>query len=315
MKTFVVTGCNGYIGSHMCHELGAMYNDCHIIGIDKVEKKHLRHLYDTFEQIDLSLDPIVLSNFDRKPIDAVFHFAAYSSVEEGEQDPWKYYFNNVVGSLRMIKEAKQYGVKDFIFSSTAAVYGESTSPLFGHLFENTIINPKSVYGKSKAMVEEVLKNEKDMRYSILRYFNVAGRNVRANLYEEHDPETHLIPLLASSNTATIFGNDWPTKDGTCIRDYIDVRDICRAHTLAYRYMESQDENLIINVGSGKGYSVKEVVDKANEILHNGEMIVRVTGKRDGDVPYLVADTLKIETTLGFKPQYLLEDILESMKNV
>ncbi len=313
MKTFVVTGCNGYIGSHMCHELGAMYNDCHIIGIDKIEKKHLRHLYDSFLNIDLALDPIVLSDL-RRPIDAVFHFAAYTSVEEGEKDPWKYYFNNVVGSMRLIKEAKRCDVKDFIFSSTAAVYGESTSPMFGHLYENAPINPTTVYGKSKAMVEEVLKNEKDMRYSILRYFNVAGRNVRANLFEEHDPETHLIPLLATSDTATIFGDDWPTKDGTCIRDYIDVRDICRAHTLTYRYMEKEDESLILNVGSGKGYSVKEVIDKANEILHNGKMEIVVKGKRDGDVAYLVADTLKINSLLKFTPQYTLDDILESMKN-
>lgn len=314
MRTFVVTGCNGYIGSHMCHELGALYNDCHIIGIDRVRKNHLKHLYDEFIQVDLALDPIVLSNGKKRHIDAVFHFAAEISVEEGEADPWKYYFNNVVGSLRMVKEAKQYDIKNFIFSSTAAVYGVSERSIFGHLFETNAIAPYSVYGKSKAMVEQVLQDEKEMNCAILRYFNVAGRNQKANLYEEHDPETHLIPLLVRGENPVIYGTDYWTKDGTCIRDFIDVRDVCRAHTLAYRYMEEKNESLLLNIGSGKGYSVKEVVDKVNEIIHNGTMNVKYEERRPGDVSYLVADTTKIEQTLGFKPQYSLEDIIGSMKD-
>jgi UDP-glucose 4-epimerase len=314
MRTFVVTGCNGYIGSHMCHELGALYNDCHIIGIDRVQKKHLKHLYDEFIQVDLALDPIVLSNGKKRHIDAVFHFAAEISVEEGESDPWKYYFNNVTGTLRMMKEAKQYGIKNFIFSSTAAVYGKSESSTFGHLFETSPINPYSVYGKSKAMIENVLLDEKEMNCAILRYFNVAGRNERANLYEEHDPETHLIPLLVRGEDPVIYGTDYWTKDGTCVRDFIDVRDVCRAHTLSYRYMEEKNESLLLNIGSGKGYSVKEVVDKVNEIIHNGKMNVRYEERRPGDVSYLVADTTKIKELLDFQPQYSLDDIIGSMKN-
>ena len=311
-KVFVVTGCNGYIGSHMCHELGAMYNDCHIIGIDRVEKKHLRHLYDTFLNIDLALDSFMF--LKDKSIDAVFHFAADISVEESEREPWKYYYNNVVGSMRLIDKARSLGVKNFIFSSTAAVYGERKDAAFGHLTEEMPMQPHSVYAKTKAMVEQILSEIPDMNIARLRYFNAAGRDVKANLYEEHDPETHLIPLLARNKEATIYGDDWPTRDGTCIRDYVHVKDICRAHTLAYRYMEQNNESVVFNVGSGKGHTVKEVVDKTNKILHNGEMKVNIAPRREGDVAYLVADTTSIQTKLDFTPQYTLDDILESMKN-
>lgn len=315
MKRFVVTGCNGYIGSHMCYELKKAYPDCYIIGVDKVEKQHLRPLYDIFDHTDLALDPISISPFTRERVDAIFHFAAYISVEEGEMRPWEYYHNNVCGSLRLIRSALSYGVKNFIFSSTAAVYGESKSQLFGHLKEDLPMNAFSVYGKTKQMVEEVLSKITDMNVTRLRYFNACGRNVEAGLYEEHDPETHLIPLLARNDTATIYGDDWPTKDGTCVRDYIHVIDICRAHILAYENMENSKShvNLAMNVGSGKGYSVKEIVDKANEILHNNKMRIEYAEKRDGDVPYLVADTTLINNLLKFVPKYNLEDILNSMR--
>jgi UDP-glucose-4-epimerase GalE len=293
----------------MCHELGTLYNDCKIHGIDKNDKRHLRHLYDSYDHVDLAVDPISLP----EGTDAIFHFAAYISVEEGERDPFKYYRNNVVGSLRLIARALEQKIPYFIFSSTAAVYGNSKNPMFGHLFEHTPPNPFSVYGKTKYMVEQVLQDEKGINSAILRYFNVAGRSKKANPFEEHDPETHLIPLLVQNKNATIYGDDYPTKDGTCIRDFIDVRDICRAHTLAYRHMEQNKENLVLNVGSGKGYSVKEVVDKVNNIIHNGEMNIEYKDKRPGDVPYLVADTTKAKETIGFEPQYSLDQIIESMK--
>lgn len=314
MKRFVVTGCNGYIGSHMCYELKQHYPDCHILGIDMVEKEHISHLYDAFEHADLSRDVFYLSPFSNQPIDAIFHFAAFISVEEGERDPWKYYFNNVVGSLRLIKEAKTVRVPNFIFSSTAAVYGESTSKLFGHLSEDRPMNAFSVYGKTKQMVEEVLSNVSGMNVIRLRYFNACGRNVKANLYEEHDPETHLIPLLVKNKTAKIFGDDFPTKDGTCIRDYVHVIDICRAHIDAYRYMsENTDVNFAVNIGTGHGHSVKEVVEKVNQIIHNGEMEIEYLPRRDGDVPYLVADNGVARDVLGFGPIHTLDTIIKSMK--
>lgn len=315
MKRFVVTGCNGYIGSHMCYELKKAYPDCYIIGIDKVEKRHLRHLYDIFDHTDLALDPISISPFSGEPIDAIFHFAAYISVEEGELRPWDYYHNNVCGSMCLIRAARSYGVKNFIFSSTAAVYGESTSSLFGHLLETLPMNAYSVYGKTKQMVEEVLSSITDMNVIRLRYFNACGRSVEANLFEEHDPETHLIPLLVKNKEAIIYGNDWATKDGTCVRDYVHVIDICRAHLYAYEYMAKSTDpvNMALNVGTSHGHSVKEVVDMVNKIIHNGDMTVKIADRRDGDVPYLVADNTKAHDLLGFIPSYTLRDIIGSMK--
>lgn len=310
MKTFVVTGCNGYIGSHMCHELGSLYNDCHIHGIDKHDKKHIRYLYDSYDNCDLAVDTINLP----EKTDAIFHFAAYIGVEEGEQQPLRYYRNNLVGSIRLLERAIEQNIPHFIFSSTAAVYGIQNDPMFGHLYEHKKSNPFSVYGKTKSMFEEILQSENRISSAILRYFNVSGRNDKANLYEEHDPETHLIPLLTQNKTSTIYGNDYPTRDGTCIRDFIDVRDVCRAHTLAYRHIEQNNEKLILNIGSGKGYTVKEVVDKVNEIVHNGAMTIEYQERRPGDVPYLVADTTKAKETIGFEPQYTLDQIIESMKH-
>ena len=311
MKKFVVTGCNGYIGSHMCYELKRTYPDCFIIGVDKNVRPHLRHLYDAFSCVDLSLNT---AYFSRGEVDCLFHFAAYISVEEGERDPWSYYRNNIGATLNTIDMAKRCKIRNFIFSSTAAVYGESKSQMFGHLLESQPMNPVSVYGKSKAMCETILEGVKDMNVARLRYFNACGRNVEANLYEEHEPETHLIPLLAKNKTATIYGDDYPTVDGTAIRDYVHVIDICRTHIAAYEYINFLDNtNIVLNIGSGKGYSVKEVVDKANEVLHNGEMKIEYKERRPGDVPYLVADNTKLKELLGYYPQYSLCDIMESMK--
>jgi len=321
MKTFVVTGCNGYIGSHMCLELGKFYPDCHIIGVDKNARPHLRHLYDDYRHLDISYHPVYTDYtgqyLGEKRIDAIFHFAAYISVEEGEREPWKYYRNNVGSLLSAIDTSKHYNVKNFIFSSTAAVYGDcSRDYIFGgNILETQPMNPTSVYGKTKAMCETILEGLDDINVARLRYFNACGRNARANLYEEHDPETHLIPLLAKNKAATIFGKDYQTDDGTCVRDYVHVVDICRAHIYAYRYLENKEnENIAVNIGSSKGYSVKEVVDKANEILHNGEMTIEYKDKRPGDVPYLVADNTKLKELLDYTPLYTLDDIMESMKN-
>jgi UDP-glucose 4-epimerase len=309
MKTFVVTGCNGFIGSHMCYELRQSYPDCTIVGVDKVDKPHLRHLYDGYSPIDISINPLYTTS---REVDCVFHFAAYISVEEGERDPWSYYRNNIGATFGAIDFARRYGVKNFIFSSTAAVYGESANPIVT-LKENTKLQPTSVYGKSKAICENILEDISDMNIARLRYFNACGRNVKANLYEEHDPETHLIPLLVKNKQATIYGDTWATKDGTCIRDYVHVVDICRAHIRAYEYI-SNGASIVSNIGTGTGYSVKEVVDKVNEIIHNGEMDIVYEDRRNGDVPRLVANTEVAETVLNFKPQYTLDDIIESMKN-
>lgn len=311
MRIFVVTGCNGYIGSHMCYELKKEYPRCLIYGIDFHEKPHIRPLYDVYINSNLVMDTINIPY----GVHAVFHFAAYTSVEEGEQQPLKYYQNNVVGSLRTVKAALMAKVPNFIFSSTAAVYGENSSC---SLSEKLTMNAVSVYGKTKQMVENKLSHIEEMNIIRLRYFNACGRNVEANLHEEHDPETHLIPLLARNKKATIYGNDWETPDGTCVRDYVHVVDICQAHIKAFRFMENEKVGTIncsLNVGSGKGYSVKEVVDKVDKIVHNNTMIKEYLPRRKGDVPYLVADTSLIKEMLNFETKYDLNAIIESMKNV
>ena len=309
MLSFIVTGCNGYIGSHMCYELKKAYPYCYILGVDKTDKPYLRHLYDAYSPIDISHAPLYSA---KGSFDCIFHFAAYSSVEEGEREPWSYYRNNLGATVGAIDAAKRYGVKNFIFSSTAAVYGESANPIVT-LKENTKPQPISVYGKSKLMCEQLLEIL-DINVARLRYFNACGRNVEAGLYEEHDPETHLIPLLVKSKTATIYGNTWATKDGTCVRDYVHVIDICRAHICAYEYISNNPgTNLVCNIGTGNGYTVREVVDKVNKIIHNGEMDITYEDRRNGDVPRLVANTEVAETILKFKTQYTLDDIIESMK--
>ena len=299
MKTFVVTGCNGYIGSHMCYELRKAYPDCFIVGVDKVERPHLRHLYDAYSPIDLSCNPLYTS---AREVECIFHFAAYISVEEGEHNPWQYYRNNIGATFGAIDFARRFGVKNFIFSSTAAVYGESVNPLLT-CKEGAKLQPTSVYGKTKAICEEILEEISDMSIARLRYFNACGRNVEAGLYEEHEPETHLIPLLVKNKKATIYGDTWATKDGTCIRDYVHVVDICKAHISAYEHISSnQGTNIACNIGTGTGYSVKEVVDKVNQIIHNGTMEITYEDRRNGDVPRLVANTEIAETVLKFKPQ-------------
>ena len=314
MKTFVVTGCNGYIGSHMCYELKRVYPDCIIIGVDKEYKPHLRHLYDDYIPIDLSLYPLYIEKDYN--IDCIFHFAAYISVEEGEREPWKYYRNNVGALLSIVNFAKREKVRNLIFSSTAAVYGDCSKDYIfgGNLLETYPLNPTSVYGMSKSMCEIILNGVNDINIARLRYFNACGRNVEAGLYEEHNPETHLIPLLVKNKTATIYGNDYYTDDGTCVRDYVHVIDICLSHIAAYEYLNYHNgKNIALNIGSGQGYSVKEVVDRVNKIIHNGEMKIEYKERRPGDVPYLVADNTLLRKTLGIHLQYGLDEIIESMK--
>ena len=313
MKTFVVTGCNGYIGSHMCHELGTFYNDCHILGVDKHVKPYLRHLYDDYSPIDLSHAPLYSS---KGSIDCIFHFAAYISVEEGEREPWRYYRNNIGATLGVVDFAERYNVRNLIFSSTAAVYGDCSKDYIfgGNLLETYPLNPTSVYGMSKSMCEIILNGINDINIARLRYFNACGRNVEAGLYEEHDPETHLIPLLVKNKTATIYGNDYYTDDGTCVRDYVHVIDICLSHIAAYEYLNYHNgKNIALNIGSGQGYSVKEVVDRVNKIIHNGEMKIETQSRREGDVAYLVASTQLANMILNFRAEYTLDDIIESMK--
>lgn len=301
MKKFIVTGCNGYIGSHMCHELRQEYPDCHIIGIDIVDKPKLHRLYNRYVQMDLC-DGIW--DFYDKTFDAVFHFAAFTSVAKSEEYPYAYYSNNLASSIQTLQAAIDLKIKNFIFSSSCSVYGNTRVPVN----EGMTKKPYSVYAQTKSVFEDILlaaEKEGKINAAILRYFNAAGRNREADLYEEHVPETHLIPNLMKTDTPTIFG------DGEDVRDYIHVVDLCRAHIQAYRYLIEKNKGIICNVGTGKGYSANELVDIVSEVTGKKMSPVRAPARR-GDAMFLVANTEKMIKDLKFLPKYDIVDIIKSM---
>ena len=307
-KTFVVTGASGYIGSHMCYELRQSYPNCKIVAIDKVRKHKLNHLYDDFVLRDLAKSDQII--FDGYNIDCIFHFAALASVPESESLPYKYYYNNILSLTRVLEEAVFVKVKNIIFSSTCAVYG----PVRKRVYEGMEMNPKSVYAKSKVMCEEILRAaeaEYNIRTGTLRYFNAAGRNVAANLYEEHAPETHLIPNIMKNYRIDVYGNNFDTLDGTAVRDYIHVIDICKAHIKAYEYMEEKRRGLICNIGTGKGHSVLQVI-AAVEKVTGKKVDIELHARRMGDVDSLVSDITKMTSELAFRPEH---DIVSMIKSI
>ena len=309
MKTFVVTGASGYIGSHMCYELRQAYPSCYIIGVDKKQKHKLNHLYDDFMLYDISRTNFGI--FERHKTDCIFHFAAFASVPEGEANKWQYYRNNLSSSLKLIDEAISAKVPNFIFSSTCAVYGHADKKIV----ETKTKNPLSVYAKTKDIIEEVLlaaDSEKFINASILRYFNAAGRNVEADLHEEHNPETHLIPNLMTKDHIDVYGTDFDTRDGTAVRDYIHVIDICRAHIETYKYMERNNKGIVSNIGTGRGYSVLEIIDVVEKITGR-KLNIKYHDRRAGDVDYLVSDIKNMKKLLCFVPEHDILSIIESMK--
>jgi UDP-glucose-4-epimerase GalE len=310
MKTFVVTGASGYIGSHMCYELRQSYPDCKIIGIDKVQKHKLNHLYDDFFTMDLAKSNFHV--FERERPDCIFHFAALTLVPQGEQNPYSYYYNNTMSLIKVLDEALYAGVKNFIFSSTCAVYGPVRLPVS----ENLLMNPKSVYAKSKVICEEILQaaeKQHGIRAAILRYFNAAGRSVEADLYEEHDPETHLIPNIMKDYKLDVYGKTFDTPDGTAIRDYIHVTDICKSHIKAYEYMEKNKKGIVCNIGTGKGHSVLDVVKTVEQVT--GRTVELFWNDiRPGDVACLVSDVDRMKNVLTFTPEHDMVSIIKSMRN-
>jgi UDP-glucose 4-epimerase len=247
---------------------------------------------------------------------AVMHFAGLIQVGESVRDPAKYYHNNVAGTLHLLHAMRHAGVQHFIFSSTAAVYGE---PQYTPIDENHPIAPINPYGHSKAMIEQVLKDyaySDGLQFAALRYFNAAGADPAAGLAERHDPETHLIPLILETAAGerphiTVYGDDYATEDGTCIRDYIHVSDICDAHLLALKALWQGHKSCIYNLGTGEGYSVQRVIDAARHVT--GKKIQHIVAeRRAGDPAVLVADASSIMKELGWQPRRSdLETIIQT----
>ena len=312
MKVFVAGGA-GYIGSVVANQLLEVGHDVTVY--DSLIKGHIESVPagSTFVQGDILDRPKLDEVLGGDHYDAVIHFAAFIEAGESMQDPGKFFRNNVMGSMTLIEAAAAHGVPKFVFSSTAGVYGTKDIPIT----EDDPVGPVSVYGHSKRMVEETLAwyhQIHGLRYCALRYFNAAGATppVRG---EAHTPETHLIPLvlqvpLGQREHVHIFGDDYPTRDGTCIRDYIHVLDLSEAHILALGALDDHP-SLICNLGNGEGYSVKDVIEMACEVT--GHDIPAVVGpRRPGDGPTLVADASRARNVLGWEPKIPdLHDIVAS----
>jgi UDP-glucose 4-epimerase len=313
----VVTGGAGYIGSHTVLQL--IDQGYEVVVIDSLERGY-RDAVDPaiLRVIDLHDTEALVKVFEEKPCDAVIHFAAYIGVGESMKKPEIYFDNNVAGSLSLFTAMVRSGVKHAVFSSTAAVYGMPESSPIREDFPYSPINP---YGESKVMTEKILRwfdQLHGLRSVCLRYFNASGADPKGRAGERHEPETHLIPLLfraiQTGQPVTVFGEDYPTPDGTCIRDYIHVTDLAQAHILSVEALMKGAPSNKFNVGTGSGFSVREVL-QAVERVTGKKVPYQVGPRREGDPPALVADSTKLKTTLGWTPKYAeLETIVQHAWN-
>lgn len=323
----LVTGGAGYIGSHnVIALLDAGYD---VVIFDNLELGHIETVETLksiqangkvvdFIQGDLKNFEDIKDVFSKHEIKAVIHFAAYSQVAESMKNPQKYYENNVEGTLNLLNAMVENSVKRIVFSSTAATYGE---PVYTPIDENHPQNPINPYGETKLKIEKIM-DEFDEKYGLksvrLRYFNVAGADSLNRVGEWHDPETHLIPNILKSTfgggkTFQMFGTDYKTIDGTCVRDYINVEDLANAHVKALNYLENGGKTNFFNLGTNNGNSVKEVFSVCEKVT--GKNIpVDIQPRREGDPAILVADNTKAKNILGWIPQKTLEDSILSAYN-
>jgi len=313
----LITGGAGYIGSHVVRQL-SRDKSIKVTVVDNLcggefdSTSVLKSFFDedrfNFIELDLASFDEVEGLFKNNSFDEVIHFAAHLQVGESVQKPLKYYMNNTVNTTHLIEMCIKYSVNRFIFSSTAAVYGEPNLVPIAETLPTQPINP---YGMSKLMSEQVLqdsaKAHSNFKFVILRYFNVAGASSDNSIGEAHIPETHLIPLIIHAaigkrEKIMIFGDDYDTPDGTCIRDYVHVEDLAAAHIEALEYLEEGNESDIFNCGYGHGYSVKEVVDAVKSVS-GVDFKVEIAPRREGDPAQLIADNAKIQNKMGWKPKY------------
>ena len=317
MKTILVAGGAGYIGSHMVALL--LERGYEVVVADNLSTGHWQAAKGAKLRVGDLRDSAFLDRlFTEFKIDGIINFAAFSLVGESVKNPLKYYDNNVGGSISMLKAMDRHGIDKIVFSSTAAVYGE---PEKQPIEETDRTEPTNPYGETKLAIEKMLKwsdGAYGIRYVALRYFNAAGSNTEVGIGEDHSPESHLIPLvlktaLGQRSHIGIFGDDYPTPDGTCVRDYIHVRDLAEAHLLALEYLDHGGKSDVFNLGSGDGYSVKEIIDTARTITGK-EIPAIVEPRRVGDPSVLIASNKKAADILGWKPQRGLETIIADAWN-
>lgn len=312
----LVLGGAGYIGSHAVYQLIDQQKD--VVIIDNLQTGHdgAIHPQATFYEGDLRDQTFLRSVFEKEPIDAVMHFAASSLVGESMEKPLEYYDNNLYGTQVLLQVMTEYQVKKIVFSSTAATYGEPQSV---PITENMATEPTSAYGETKLAMEKMMKwceQAHGINYVSLRYFNVAGARESGEIGEDHQPETHLIPIilqtaLGQRASISIFGDDYDTPDGTCIRDYIHVEDLIAAHLLALDYLAQHGESNIFNLGSSQGFSVKEMIETAKAVTKK-DIPVQIGDRRAGDPSVLIASSAKAKKLLGWNPtrtsvETLIED--------
>jgi len=303
MARILVTGGAGYIGSHTTHFLLRLGHDVTVA--DDLSKGYRHNVPEgRLRVVSLHDRPALEAVFAEASYDAVIHFAAFIAVGESVRQPALYFHNNVAGTLNLLAAMDRAGVRNIVFSSTAAVYGDPDSV---PIPETAPLRPVSPYGESKLLVETALgwlDRCSHLRHIILRYFNACGADPQAGIGEEHEPETHLIPLIfqaiRTGQPLTVFGGDYPTPDGTCIRDYIHVSDLASAHVAGLNHLMAGGPSAVFNAGTGRGYSVRQVIGAAERVT--GQTVPWTLGaRREGDPPELVADSAKLRNQLGWQP--------------
>jgi UDP-glucose 4-epimerase len=319
MMSILVLGGAGYIGSHAVYQL--IDQNYKVVVVDNLQSGHNQavHPQATFYKGDIRDKEFLRSVFEQEKIEGVIHFAANSLVGESMENPLKYFNNNVYGTQVLLEVMMEFGIKNIVFSSTAATYGEQkVMPIT----EEMPTLPTNAYGETKLTMEKIMKwceSAYGLKYVSLRYFNVAGARSTGEIGEDHHPETHLIPVilqvaLGQREYISVFGDDYDTEDGTCIRDYIHVEDLIDAHILALSYLQNGGESTIVNLGSGKGFSVNEMVETAREVTGH-EIPAKVVPRRSGDPSKLIASSAKAKEVLGWNPQRTsIKQIMEDAWN-
>jgi UDP-glucose 4-epimerase len=309
----LLTGGAGYIGSHVA-KLLTKY-DYEVIVIDNLFSSQPQKIYGKFYKLDLREEEKLLEIIKKEKPDIVLHFASFISVPESIEKPFMYYENNVGNTIKLLSAMKKAGIKNFLFSSSAAIYGV---PEIIPVPETAELKPINPYGETKAMIEKILRDMAkvgEINYISLRYFNVAGADPEGELGPNYKQPTHLIirALKVAKGEIPyleIYGTDYPTPDGTCIRDYIHVMDLATAHLLALEYLLSKGESIVLNCGYGRGFSVREVISVVKKVTGIDFKVIE-TKRRAGDPPILIADNTKIKEILKWEPKYnSLETIIK-----